>query len=75
MGRIRGMNDSSPKKSSLGTLTMYKTFYKSQKVIQKTSPKDKTKRIVETVLQFDEDNQYKLAEKEMKRRSIDERTK
>jgi len=72
MGRVRmTQNSSSPQRSNFGTLTMYKSFFKSQKKIQNISPQQVTKRKIELIVQEQEDKIYKLKEKEIKHISID----
>ena len=72
MGRVRMSQNSSPRKSNFGTLTMYKTFYKSQKRIQNYSPKNAVKKKAELIVQEFEDQKYKMLEKELKRSSLDQ---
>lgn len=73
MGRVRVTQRSSPRKAtSPNAFTMYKTFYKSQRNIQVTSPKNKAKKRVELALQYDEEKQYKLAEKELKMKKLND---
>lgn len=51
---------------------MYNTFYKSQKAISITSPKDKSKIRVELAIQSEENGQYKLAVLESKQKDYSE---
>ena len=55
----------SPAKSP-ETLSMYKTFFKSQKRVHNASPKDPAKRRVELAVQDQEDKKFKVMEKELK---------
>ena len=66
------MQRSQTRKPSPNAKTMYKTFYKSQKHISVTSPKDKSKARVEIAIQNEENNQYKLALLENKQKDYSE---
>ena len=72
MGKARMTHATSSQKEFPGTATMFKSFYKSQKKIQTTSPKDITKKRVELALQDTEDKEYKIKVKETRRRSLEE---
>lgn len=66
MGRGRKTQNVSPQRDNLGTMTMYKSFYKSQKRIQSISPKSVVKRKAELTVQAIEDQKYKTLERELK---------
>lgn len=69
VGRVRANpRSASPTKETQKPLSMYKTYFKSQKSINITSPKDKAKIRVERTLQDEEEYQYKLALLEMKQK-------
>ena len=63
-------NDSSPRKTSFATLTMYKSVLSSKRV-KNSSPMIAAKRKAEIIVQDIEDRQYKIKEKENKLKPID----